>query len=109
MTKAGTENNWDRYLAFFAKEWSGRPTRLGVFEPNQNAADDYWLECGVPFDSWTMDTKAGHRTLHLQLGRLRHEIREPRQITFHLTIDGQEDGIDVLDSQGRKTILRFEV
>lgn len=108
MTKPKSEHSWKRYLDLFGREWTGRHTRLGVFEPNREVAQDYWLECGLPFDGWTLDAKGEHPTLNLLLGRLRHEIKAPRRVSFHLTRSGDEDGIDVVDSEGRTTVLRFE-
>lgn len=42
------------------------------------------------------------------LGPLTHEIKNVVKVSFHLTVRGDENGIDALDADGHMTILRFE-
>lgn len=108
MTKPGRAHDWKRYLDFIAEQWSGRKTRLGVFEPDRKAMQDYWIECGLPLEAIELDESRELPAIYVKLRTLGHEVREPVRITFHLSRSGDEDGVDILDAKGRTTILRFE-
>jgi Family of unknown function (DUF5335) len=102
------EHEWNKYLRFFSEQNEGRPTRLGVFEPNSGAAADYWLECGLPLVGVDLDTTGGALTLQIIAGSLTHEVKNAVKVTYQITAAGDEDGLDVLDADGRLTVLRFE-
>lgn len=108
MSTAKQEHEWSRALQFFSKENSGRPTRLGIFEPNRTAADDYWVECGLPLDGVDIEAHEGRLDLQLFLGTLDHMVRNVVKLSWQMTASGDEDGLDILDADGRTTVLRFE-
>ncbi len=108
MTKPGREHGWKRYLDFVGKQWLGRKTRLGIFEPDRKAMQDYWIECGLPLEGIELDESHDRPAVYVKLRTLGHEVREPVRISFHLSKSGDEDGVDILDAAGRMTVLRFE-
>lgn len=108
MSTAKQEHEWSRVLQFFNEQNSQRPTRLGVFEPNRAAADDYWIECGLPFGGIDVEARSNRIDLQLIVGTLDHSVKNAVKLSWQLTAQGDEDGIDILDAEGRTTVLRFE-
>lgn len=108
MSTAKQEHEWSRVLQSFSEQNVGRPTRLGVFEPNRAAADDYWIECGLPFSGIDIETRADKLDLQLMVGALEHTVKNVIKLAWQMTASGDEDGIDILDASGRTTVLRFE-
>lgn len=108
MNTVQQEHKWSRSLQFFSKENSKRPTRLGVFEPNLAAADDYWVECGLPLGGVDIDVNSGRLDIQLFLGTLDHTVRNVIKLSWQMTASGDEDGLDIIDADGRTTVLRFE-
>lgn len=108
MSTAKQEHEWSRTLQFFSEENSQRLTRLGVFEPNRAAADDYWIECGLPFNGIDIEAHAGQFDIQLFVGTLDHTVKNVVKLSWQMTASGDEDGLDILDGDGRTTILRFE-
>lgn len=108
MNTAKQEHEWKRALQFFSEENLQRSTRLGVFEPNRAAADDYWIECGLPFNGVDIEAHDGRLDMQLFVGTLDHNVKNVVKLSWQMTASGDEDGIDILDADGRTTILRFE-
>lgn len=110
MTTSTMTSEWAKYLEFFTEQNTGRPTRLGVFEQSGDSMIDYWLESGLPFTAVDIDsTSDGVSTsILLLVGEMEHVIKQPHEIKFILSRAGDEDGIDITDSRGRTTVLRFE-
>lgn len=108
MITAKQEHEWSKVLQFFNEQNSQRPTRLGVFEPNRAAADDYWIECGLPLGGIGLEAKADRLDLQLMVGTLDHTVKNVVKLSWQMTAHGDEDGIDILDAEGRTTVLRFE-
>lgn len=108
MNSAKPEHEWDKVLEFFNEQNSDRPTRLGVFEPNRAAADDYWIECGLPFKGIAVEPGPNGLDLQLFVGTLDHTVRNVVKLSWQLTAFGDESGVDILDTDGRTTVLRFE-
>ena len=102
--KAAKQHNWSEFLKFFSQQNAGRPTRLGVFEED----DDYWLQDGLPLTGVDLDPSEPDPTLQIMLGNFTHTIRGARKLAFYLTADGISDGLDMTDSSGCTSILRFE-
>ena len=99
---------WSRQVSLFSEQNYGRPTRLGVFEPLNYGVNDYWLEDGLPLDAVHVDTRNGTSDVSITVGGFTHSVNGAKQIDLHYTVDGTNDGIDVVDSEGRTSILRFE-
>ena len=97
-------SEWQDILDYYGKKCVGRPTRLGVFE-NGN---DYWLEDGLPLTGVDIDARSADASIQIMLGHFTHTIRGVNRLTFHLSNDGNSDGFDVTDAEGRVSMLRFE-
>jgi hypothetical protein len=108
MSTAKQEHEWSRVLQFFSEQNSQRPTRLGIFEPNHTAAADYWIECGLPFNGIVVEAQSDRLDLQLIVGTLDHTVKNVVKVSWQMTASGDEDGIDILDADGRTTVLRFE-
>ena len=102
--KPARQHNWSEFLKFFTKQNAGRETRLGVFEDD----DDYWLQADLPLTGIDLDPNERDPTLQVMLGNFTHTIRGARKLAYHLTADGISDGLDITDSSGSTSILRFE-
>jgi hypothetical protein len=102
--QAARQTNWKQFVRFFNEQNAGRPTRLGVFEDD----DDYWLEDGVPLTGIDVDPREDHPSLQIMLARFTHTVKGVRKLTFHVTVDGNAEGLDITNAEGSTTILRFE-
>ena len=108
MKAVERQHEWTKHLKFFSEQNAGRPTRLGVFEPSSGVAADYWIECGLPLFGVDMDIRGDAIGVQIKIGSLTHETKNVVKLSFQLTASGEEDGLDVLDADGRLTVLRFE-
>jgi hypothetical protein len=109
MNSIRDQQEWTKCLKFFGDINRNRPTRLGVFEPADGAPTDLWIECGLPLKGVDLDMSEGDRpVIQIYLGSLTHQVPRATRLNWHLTASGDEDGLDVLDSDGRLTVLRFE-
>ena len=97
------QDYWKSLLGFYSKQNEGRLTRLGVFE----GETDYWLENGLPFTGIDMDVRGGIPVIQIMLGEFTHTVKNVRILKVYLTLEGDEDGIDVTDAEGKTAILRF--
>jgi hypothetical protein len=108
MNAAKKQHEWTAFFKFYSEQNGGRPTRLGVFEKQSDIYNDYWLEAGLPFSGIDVDTQAETPTVEIMLGDLTHTVNSARTLKIHFSLNGDEDGIDILDVEGKTTILRFE-
>jgi hypothetical protein len=102
--KAAAQKRWSAFLTRFGEENTGRPTRLGVFEDG----NDFWLEDGLPLSGIDVDPNGEEPVVEIMLGDFTHAVRDVRQLTFYVTVDGKNEGFDVTDASGKTAILRFE-
>lgn len=102
--ETGRQTQWQDFLRYFGEANKGRPTRLGIFE-NGN---DYWLEDGLLLTGVDLDPGKTNASVQIMLDRFTHNVRSVRHLTFHLSNDGNADGFDVTDAEGRVAMLRFE-
>lgn len=108
MTKNENIQKWDEFLRFFTQQNAGRATRLAVFERHGENVMDYWLESGLPFLAAAIDSHKDRANIQISLGGFSHEIVDAVELKFIFSRAGDEDGLDVADTQGRTTILRFQ-
>jgi len=108
MNRATVQHEWANFLRFFSEQNAGRSTRLCVFEPSRGVAADYWLECGLPLVGIDLDARDEAPSVQIMVGSLTHEIKNAVKLSCQFTTAGNEDGLDILDSNGRMTVLRFE-
>lgn len=99
------QHTWSAFLKFFTDSNCGRPTRLGVFE----GGDDFWLESGLPFTGIDIETEKDSLQIQLILGEYTHVVNHVNELKMILGKTGEEDGLDVIDDDGKTTILRFEL
>ena len=62
----------------------------------------------LPLDAVQVDTRNGSPDISITVGGFTHIVNGAKQIDMHYSVDGTNDGIDVVDSEGRTSILRFE-
>lgn len=107
-TVTAKESEVDRFLELFTAQNLGRSTRLGVFEVGMDAVTDYWLESGLPLVNIIFDR--GHRlpACRITVGEITHVVLYAARLSLHFSLNGGEDGLDVVDQEGRTTVLRFE-
>lgn len=117
MKAATKQTNWTEFLKLFSEQNRLRPTRLGVFEGEPGEMRDYWLEDGLPLAGIDVDTHAeGAWAIEIMLGNnenagsqaMTHVIRGARSAKIILSPDGDGDGLEILDAEGKTTFLRFE-
>jgi hypothetical protein len=105
MNEATKQNPLTEFLKFYTEQNKGRSTRLGVFE-NGN---DFWLEDGLPLAGVDTDTHGESPTIEIMLGNdFTHTVKGAKSIKIHFNFDENSDGLDITDTEGKTTILRFE-
>lgn len=95
-------------LALYLEQNSGRPTRIGIFEPGSGGLTDYWIENGLPLDVIEVSQREKHTTFRVAAGKYSHQIVDPIRFSLHFTPDGTEDGVDIIEASGRTFVLRFD-
>ena len=96
---------WTRFLKFYGEQNEGRPTRLGIFENGH----DFWIEDGLPLSGIDFDADRGRLTIQIMLGdSMTHTIPDVRAARVFFSATEMNDGLDISDSEGKTTVLRFE-
>ncbi len=99
------EFEWTRFLRFYGEQNHGRPTRLGIFENGH----DFWIEDGLPLSGIDFDAVNGQLTIQIMLGdAMTHTIPDVRAARVFFSTSEMNDGLDISDSAGKTTVLRFE-
>jgi hypothetical protein len=106
--KTTVKHEWANLFQFYTQMYKGQPTRLGFFENENGTVIDYWIEDGLPLTGIDIDTVNSGACVEIVLGDLTHTVKDPAKITAYFSIDGAENGLDILDRAGTTTILRFE-
>ena len=106
--KTVAEHEWKRFLTFYGKMFAGQSTRLGVFQNENGTMIDYWIEDGLPLIGIDMGTDNGQPKIEIMAGDLTHLITGVKKLTAYFPFDGSENGLDIVDIDGKITILRFE-
>lgn len=107
MVATKLRKNWTEFLAPFVTHNLMRPTRLGVFKPDAGGLTDYWLESGLPFRGIDIEDRDNVVTALIMLHQLTHEIDNVATIAIRLSVNGDDEGIDVTERNGTVTVLRF--
>ncbi|MEK7856634.1 MAG: hypothetical protein AAB288_11130 [Acidobacteriota bacterium] len=108
MNGVKTQHNCTSFLGFYSEQNSGRPTRIGVFETIDGTTNDYWLENGLPFKGIDTDFSHGITVVEIILEGMTHVIRNVRKLSPIYSLDGGEEGMDIIATDGTTTILRYE-
>ncbi len=108
---------WSDFLKLFGAQNHLRPTRLGVFVREGDVLQDYWLEDGLPLSGIGLEMN-GENAPQIDImlgansdsadGHYTRSIKNVRQIKFELTLNAENDGIEITDADGKITVLRFE-
>lgn len=115
MKQEDQQGHWGALIKEFNRKNRMRVTRLGQIKAGE-VTEDYWLEDGLPLAGIDLDTDGkGGKTIEIMLGgegeteaNMSHCVSRVQKIRLQLTADGEDDGLDVEDSDGVTTILRFE-
>lgn len=108
MNTAARQHKWANFLKFYTEQNQGRLTRLGLFEHQSDGFNDYWLEAGLRFEGIDIDAHGETPTVEIVLENFEHTVREVKEMKANFSLDEDNDGLDIVDSQGNTTILRFE-
>jgi hypothetical protein len=117
MNTAAKQHNWSAFLKFFSQQNHLRPTRIGVFEQVRDTTTDYWLEDGLPLAGIDVDTRGEDApTVEIMLGdnakagsrHMTHIVKRAQTARIILSADGEDDGLEIKDAEGKTTFLRFE-
>ena len=114
-TEEQQQTGWKVYLEEFDRQNRMRLTRLGEMKAGERT-DDLWLEDGLPLAGISLETKGeGAPRVEIMLGgmgeverSMTHTVARVRKVRLQLTPDGGDDSLEVEDSEGMTTILRFE-
>ena len=108
MNPAQKQRNWNARVAAFNLENGGRPTRIGVFEPSNGSVNDYWLENGFPLRGVTFEEHNGRLSAEISLEGFTHFVENTDRVELIYGSSGLDDGMNMIDSEGRTSSLRFE-
>jgi hypothetical protein len=108
MKVPGKRTEWSRFTELFNTTYTGRETRLAVFERQNEVTNDYWIENGLPLVGVDVETHCGARNVRIRVGELSHSVPNAIKISFTFATADGEDGLDIVDADGRTTVLRLE-
>lgn len=114
--KAEAKHDWTRFLDLFLERNRDRPTRLGVFVESGEAFDDYWIEDGMPLNGITVEANDRRTDVELMFAdaggtgetQMTHVVRDAGSMKIELGLTGEKDSLEICDSEGKHTVLRFE-
>lgn len=108
MNAPKPQTDWANFLKYYSETNVGRPTRIGLFEKTVDVTEDYWIEDGLPLLGIDLDLSNGTPVIEIMLEGYTHVVRGIRTIRPTYSIDGLEDGLDLIGPGEATTILRFE-
>ncbi len=103
---------WINYFNEFTRRNNTRPTRLEVFGENGAQAEERGLSFagisleqgnGAPSVAIMFSARNGETSPHLT-----HVIENVQEITPKRGLDGRDEALEIVDSQGEKNLLCFE-
>src|SRR5260370_40752245 len=103
---------WINYFDEFTRRNQSRPTRLGVFGENGAQLE----ERGLPFAGISLERGNGKPSIEIMFGgpnggtprHLTRVIENVQEITPKRGLDGRDEALEIVDTQGEKNLLRFE-
>jgi hypothetical protein len=109
------QKRWGAYIVEFSRQNRMRPARLGQVKAGA-VMEDYWLEDGLPLAGISLETKGKDAPfVGIMLsgegrmsGGLTHTVSRVKKLRLQITADEQDDGLEIEDTEGMTTILRFE-
>jgi hypothetical protein len=108
MNEVTRQHSWSTVLKEYSEQNKDRPTRLGLFELEKGNVNDYWIEDGLPLTGIDVDFHGDIPAIEIVLGDYTHSIKGARRFELHFSLNGDDDGISIIDSEGKTTVLRFE-
>lgn len=108
--------SWKADLAAFGKRNLMRPTRLEVLGPGREVESDFWLEDGLLFAGIDLDTDGDPGpSVEIMLqpptpkkqNHMTHSVAGVKRMALETT-GGRDEGLEIEDSEGVVTVLRFE-
>jgi hypothetical protein len=107
MNEIIDKTDWVDFLRGYSARNQGRPTRLGVFEESDGVINDYWIEDGLPLIAVDAYPDDGETTVDILFDTYTHSIDGAAKLVS-IEGDGKDQGLDILDSDGKTTVMRFE-
>jgi len=103
---------WINYFDEFTNRNQKRPTRLEVFGEMGAQVE----ERGLPFAGISLERGNGMPAVEIMFGvpngfsprHLTHVIENVQEITPKRGLDGRDEALEIVDSQGEKNLLCFE-
>lgn len=103
---------WINYFNEFTRRNNSRPTRLEVFGENGAQEEEH----GLPFAGISLERGNVTPSIAIMFGasngdtarHLTHVIENVQEITPKRGLDGSDEALEIVDSQGEKSLLRFE-
>ena len=108
MNKIIDKTDWIPFLSEYSAKHATRPTRLGVFEQDDDKVEDLWIEDGLPLVAVDPYRNNGSMRVDIVFENYVHPVDDVAAVIHYS--DEYEDGagLDLVDKSGRTTILRFE-
>lgn len=107
MSKVIEPTGWKTFLHDYRERHQGQPTRLGVFEMKGGVVNDLWIEDGLPLVDLSTTSQNGQVRVDITLEHYAHAVEDAAML-IHVTGDGPDRGLDILDKNGKTTLIRFE-
>ncbi|HVS80107.1 MAG TPA: DUF5335 family protein [Pyrinomonadaceae bacterium] len=102
---------WINYFNEFTRRNQSRATQLEVFGENGAQEEEH----GLPFAGIALEQINGTPSIEIMFGgddteprHLTHVIANVQQITPKRGLDGRDEALEIIDSEGEKNLLRFE-
>lgn len=101
-------HEWKAFLSDYSLANQGRPTRLGIFEHQDGVVNDLWIEDGLPLVGIELSKKGELPGIEIMLENFTHIVETPREL-FKVKDDAsEEEGLEIIGTDEKVTILRFE-
>jgi len=107
---------WQANLSAFGERNQMRPTRLEVLGPGRQVESDFWLEDGLLFAGMALEMD-GERGPSVEImlqapaavsrDHMTHMVTGVKRVELE-TLDGRDQALEIEDSEGATTIMRFE-
>lgn len=107
MNEIIDKTDWVDFLKDYSARNQGRPTRLGLFEQNDDIMNDYWIEDGLPLVAVDAYPDNGDTNVEILFDKYTHSIDGAAKLVS-VGGDGTDQGLDISDAEGKTTIMRFE-